>query len=99
MRPAVSPYIYDANGNRTGGNNGGAAISASYDGQDRLSSYNVTYKFNANGELLTATSPQNQQTLFAYDTFGQLKRVTLPAGEVVRYLTDGQNRRIARRSK
>jgi YD repeat-containing protein len=40
MRPAVSPYIYDANGNRTGGNNGGAAISASYDGQDRLSSYN-----------------------------------------------------------
>lgn len=60
----------------------------------------MTYKFNANGELLTATSPQNtQQTLFAYDTFGQLKRVTLPAGEVVRYLTDGQNRRIARRSK
>ena len=52
-------YVYDANGNRTGGHNGASAISASYDEQDRLTQYNgVEYDFNANGELIRTTDTQ-----------------------------------------
>jgi RHS repeat-associated protein len=90
-------YSYDANGNRTGGIIDGRTTSATYDAQDRLRLYNgVRHTFNANGELSRKFDPTTStETRFLHDAFGQLKRVVLPAS-VIRYQTDGKNRRIAR---
>ncbi len=86
-------YGYDANGNRTHLN--GLEV-ASYDAQDRLTSYNGTaFAYTANGDLKTKTVG-GQVTGFSYDVFGNLRQVTLPGGTVIDYLIDGRNRRIGK---
>ncbi|HKU17908.1 MAG TPA: hypothetical protein VJP80_01410, partial [Candidatus Saccharimonadales bacterium] len=51
----VASYGYDQNGNRVSVN---AAMIAGYDNQDRLLTYGSnSYTYNANGELLTKTTP------------------------------------------
>lgn len=65
----TSTYTYDGNSNRTGGVIRGESTSATYDGQDRLTSYNsVAHTYNANGEILTKGTAN-----FNYDVFGNLK--------------------------
>lgn len=65
----TSTYSYDGNSNRTGGNIRGESTSATYDGHDRLTSYNsVAHTYNANGEILTKGVAS-----LTYDVFGNLK--------------------------
>lgn len=93
----VSSYSYDANGNRLSRTTGGSTINGTYDSQDRLLQYgNNTYTYTANGELLSKATG-GQITGYEYDVLGNLKRVTLPGGTVIEYVTDGSDRRIGKK--
>ena len=93
----VSTYVYDTNSNRTGGSVNGVPISATYDAQDRLTSYGTTtYTYTDNGELLTKTDG-GQTTTYTYDELGNLLSVTLPNGDLIEYVIDGDNRRIGKK--
>jgi len=90
---SAGAYSYDANGNRTASN----GVSASYDAQDRLTSYgSASYSYTANGELLSKTVSA-QTTSYQYDALGNLLQVTLPSGTAIDYLVDGENRRIGKK--
>ncbi len=94
----IARYVYDSNGNRTGGFNRGQSIVASYDTQDRLNSYNeITYTYSANGELRTKVdSVTGNITQFSYDEFGSLTSVSLHDGTLIEYVIDARNRRIGK---
>ena len=92
-------YAYDKNGNRLSVTAGAVTTSASYDNQDRLGTYGTfTYTYTFNGELKskTNTSPAGLTNYF-YDVFGNLTEVDLPNNDVIQYVIDGQNRRVAKR--
>lgn len=93
-------YHYGTNGTRdwkkTYGTPGvestATTVSATYDDQDRLKTYDGTsYTFRASGELLSKGS-----TTFGYDGRGNLRTVAMPAGKSITYLIDGQNRRVGK---
>jgi RHS repeat-associated protein len=90
----VESYRYDTNGNRIGDING---KTGRYDSQDRLLSYgNISYTYGANGELKSKT--ENGKTItYYYDVFSNLLEVTLADGAEIKYLIDGQNRRIGKK--
>ena len=89
----VSTHTYDSNSNRTSGTTNGVAYSATYDSQDRLTSYaGKTYTYNLNGELASVkTTATGATTAVAFDTFGNLR--TFGA---VKYQYDGYGRRVAK---
>ncbi|MCC8998078.1 MAG: RHS repeat protein [Candidatus Contendobacter sp.] len=94
---AQATYGYDANGNRLSKTGPGGNETGSYDAQDRLLTYDgASYTYTANGELKTKTRG-GQTTQYDYDVLGNLKKVTLPDGTVIDYLTDGRNRRIGKK--
>ena len=94
----VALYDYDANGNRlqfTG--TGGAAASATYDAQDRMTSYGgASYAYAANGELERRVAGADT-TRYRYDALGNLLGVTLPGGRTIDYVVDAAGRRIGRK--
>ncbi len=76
-----------------------ASESLIYDNQDRIVGYgsNIEYEFTDNGELLTRTdTATNDVTEHAYDAVGNLRAVTLPNGDEIEYLVDGQGRRVGK---
>ena len=90
---AVGHFDYDANGNRTLA----YGMVASYDDQDRLTSFGgAQYTYTANGELQQITVGAITTT-YGYDVFGNLKHVDLPGGGTLDYLVDGRNRRIGKK--
>ncbi len=91
----ASTYSYDSNSNRIAGTISGAATSAIYDDQDRLTAYNVnTYTYNRNGELATKTNTLlSQITTYSYDVFGQLTSIALPSS-TINYEIDPNHRRF-----
>jgi RHS repeat-associated protein len=92
-------YEYDPNGNRLLGVVDGIASVGTYDAQDRLLSYgSLQFTYNAKGDLESQTDTSTGQvTTYQYDSFGNLRRVDLPNGDVVEYVVDGQNRRVGRK--
>jgi RHS repeat-associated protein len=92
-------YEYDPNGNRLLGVVDGIASVGTYDAQDRLLSYgSLQFTYNARGDLESQTDTSTGQvTTYQYDSFGNLRRVDLPNGDVVEYVVDGQNRRVGRK--
>jgi len=93
----TATYDYDTNGNRIGGSNTGGPINATYDAQDRLTSYNgVTYNYTANGEL-TSKTESGVTTAFNYDVLGNLMQVVLPGDITLDYVIDANDRRIGKR--
>ena len=71
-------------------------LIATYDAQDRLSSYNgATYTYTANGEL-TSKTESGLSTTYDYDILGNLMQVVLPGGLTIDYVVDGRNRRIGK---
>ena len=73
-----------------------------YDEQDRLLSWDAgdgptDYAYTVDGSLWTKTTPLSETTTYTYDLFGNLTEVSLPSGDVIEYLVDGQNRRIGRK--
>ena len=94
-------YTYDTNSNRVSGSVGGLvtneAFTATYDAQDRLTTYNSNdYIYNENGELLSKELNSTDSISFEYDAFGNLKTSTLPSGEVLSYSLDGSSRRMVK---
>ncbi len=94
----VEAYSYDANGNRLTSTNSAGTFAATYDDQDRIETYgSIEYTFTLNGELLNRTdTATNESTDFVYDAMGNLREVTLPNGDVIEYLVDGQGRRVGK---
>jgi RHS repeat-associated protein len=93
----ISIYTYDANGNRLSHTSLTGTVTGTYDAQDRLVGYGAaTYLYTANGEL-QAKVEGSDTTRYAYDSFGNLVRIVMPNRDVVEYLIDGENRRIARK--
>jgi len=91
----LSHYDYNANGNRLTGP--GLTASPVYDAQDRLLSYgNCTYSYAPEGSLQTKTCPNGVVT-YGYDSFGNLRNVTLTGGTAISYVIDGVNRRIGKK--
>ena len=67
-----------------------------YDAQDRLLSYGeCTYAYRPNGSLQTKACPDGQ-TIYDYDSFGNLRGAALADGTQITYDIDGENRRIAK---
>ena len=92
----IATYEYDLNGNRHTTTTSSGPISATFDNQDRLvTAAGATYTYTGSGNLQTRTETGGT-TSYVYDALGNLRSVTLPSGQVVSYLVDGMQRRIAR---
>jgi RHS repeat-associated protein len=91
-------YTYDTNGNRTSGTIQGTAFTGTYNNQDRLTATNTeTFTYNDNGELTQRTvTASSAVTSYAYNTFGDLKTVTLPSSDTLQYRYDSLRRRAIR---
>jgi RHS repeat-associated protein len=99
---AHSSYSYDSDSNRTSQTISGTTTAATYDGQDRLTTFGTkTYSYNAAGERTSVVdsgfSP-SQTTSYTYDGFGNLKTVTLPSGSVITYTLDANGRRARKKT-
>lgn len=88
-------YKYDSNGNRISGVIGEQKISATYDSQDRLVTYNSeSFEYALNGNLqLKKNTITNQVTPFTFNSFGQLTSVKVGA-TTYGFEIDGLGRRI-----
>jgi RHS repeat-associated protein len=85
--PTVT-FSYDADGNLTGGGNGGAAT---FDAADRVTTVGGTaYGHDGDGYLTTRGTDT-----FAYGVRGELRSATV-AGATVTYASDGWGRRVTR---
>jgi len=94
----VEAYSYDANGNRLTSTNSAGTFAATFDAQDRIQTYgSIAYSFTLNGELLNKTdTATSESTDYVYDAVGNLREVTLPNGDVIEYVVDGQGRRVGK---
>ena len=98
----ATTYTYDSNGNRTSvqvGSN--PAVSAFYDGQDRILSYGAqTYTHTDHGDLQTRTdSGKGANFTLTYDELGNLMRavsVDNATTKTITYVVDGLGRRVGR---
>ncbi|HZP33677.1 MAG TPA: RHS repeat-associated core domain-containing protein [Candidatus Acidoferrales bacterium] len=89
-------YEYDANGNRLTYTAPNGTVKGSYDAQDQLKQYgNATYVSTAHGERRSKTV-QGKTTAYSYDSFGNLKSVSLPDGTKIDYVIDGGSQRIGK---
>ena len=92
----VVQYTYNDNGNRLAAEGEQAPVGATYDDQDRLLTYGAnSYTYAPGGELASRTR-FGQTTQYQYDSLGDLIRVLLPDGRVIRYVIDGRGRRVAK---
>jgi RHS repeat-associated protein len=86
-------YGYDANGNRTTA----GSIPATYDDQDRLTTYNGdSYLYSDDGELQKKMDSSGT-TSYSYDLQGNLRSVMLPNGTLIEYVIDASNRRVGKK--
>jgi RHS repeat-associated protein len=97
----TTKYGYDSNGNRTTVQTGtDAAVTATYDAQDRIVAYGTQqYSFTPHGDLLSRTDGTKTLGL-TYDELGNLMSVSLVDGSTthkIDYVVDGFGRRVARR--
>lgn len=84
-------YLFDGQGNRVG-------AGFQYDAEDRLLKANsITYSYRPDGELASKIDDlTGETTRYSYDVFGSLKKVILPSGSTISYITDGLDRRIVK---
>ena len=67
----VTSYVYDGHGNLLSKTLTSASLTST-----------SSYTYNSAGEVLTATDPRGNRTVFAYDVWGNLARVTNALGQV-----------------
>ncbi|HKO52561.1 MAG TPA: RHS repeat-associated core domain-containing protein [Polyangiaceae bacterium] len=92
---ALRHYTYDSNGNRLSTSPTSTTAIATYDAQDRLTSYEGTaYKYWPNGELRSKTTADGAMTEYSYSPLGYLTGGTLPNGTTFNFSYDGAGRRI-----
>lgn len=90
-----SSYTYDSNSNIVSGTQNGSSLSAAYDSQDRLNSWNSnTYSYNLNGDL-TSIHRAGATTDYVYDVLGGLLSAT-QAAKSYTFQFDGLHRREAK---
>jgi RHS repeat-associated protein len=90
-------YDYDANSNRTAWTDPWGSGTATYDGQDRLTSYaGTTYTYTANGEL-ASKSAGGQTVTYDYGVLGNLRQVVLADGLTIDYVIDAAGRRVGKK--
>ncbi len=89
-------YQYDPNGNRIAGP--GLTTAPSHDAQDRLLSYGQWIFDHGDHGLARRTDlTTGAQTLYSYDSTGNLRSVTLPDSTRIDYAVDARNRRIGKK--
>lgn len=104
----TNEYQYDDNGNRTRqlmtndpSSPGGYAeidtLSATYDEQDRMLTYGSAQYFYTPAGNLSMKIEGADTTHYTYDAFGNLLNVSLPNGDMIEYIIEGMNRRIAKK--
>lgn len=93
----TAQYTYDSNGNRLTKTTPAGTGAATYDTQDRLSTYgDAAYAYNQAGQLAAVTSAVGT-TNYIYDVNGALRAVTLSDGRRIDYELDPLNRRIGKK--
>ncbi|MFT4048630.1 MAG: hypothetical protein QM648_02190, partial [Solirubrobacterales bacterium] len=99
----TAAYSYDDNSNRTSVTRGSGpsaeTTTSTYNDRDQLtSSGDISYAYNANGELTNKTDGgTGDETTFAYTAAGDLKAATLPDGTQITYVLDGLGRRVGKK--
>ncbi len=95
----IGHYIFDTNSNRTAYSGQLGTFAATYDAQDRLTSYGAnTYTYTKNGELSSKVNTSNGDiTSYSYDVLGNLMSATLPDGTQIDYVIDARNRRVGKK--
>jgi len=91
---SVESYGYGAGGWRTSDH-----LGRTYDyspGDRLLTAGNVTYTYDPDGFLATRTEA-GHTTTYTYTARGELTRVALPDGRIIKYVYDPQGRRIAKK--
>jgi len=92
----VESYSYDKNGNRKSATINNTTSQASYTLDDQLEVYgNNSYRYDDDGYLIEKTTPQGVTT-YNYNTLGALTDITLPDNTTIHYITDPQNKRVAK---
>lgn len=90
----VTTWSYDANGNRSHENE---VEVARYDEQDRLLQYKDNhYNYNKLGQL-TEKANVGGKTDYVYDVWGNLRKLTMPSGDVIDYQIDPAQRRVGKK--
>jgi len=93
---AAARYAYGVNGNRLRGEETTGSEDAVYDEQDRLVRRGAAiFTWDGNGRLASKIAG-GQVTQYAYEAGGTLRRVTLPDGRELRYVTDALGRRTGK---
>jgi RHS repeat-associated protein len=95
----TASWTYDANGNRTSETKGGTTVTASYDGQDRLTQYgSESYAHGHSGELQERTrAGEGTTTSYRWSALGDLAEATLPDRTTVAYVVDAEGRRVGKK--
>jgi RHS repeat-associated protein len=93
----ISQYVYDSTGNRLMHITPTTTDSGSYDVQDRLVKYSNTSFSYTNSGYLQTMCVGTDSTKYVYDALGNLRKVTLPNGDVVEYSIDANNRRTGKK--
>jgi RHS repeat-associated protein len=89
----AASYTYDANGNRLSRN----SETATYDAQDRLTTYSgATFAWSPNGTL-TGQMVGGQTTSYTYDVRGALLSVTPPGAPQIDYILDPAGHRVGKK--
>jgi RHS repeat-associated protein len=71
-------------------------VYGTYDAQDRMHSYgDASYGYTPNGSL-KYKAVNGDTTWYNYDLLGNLVSITLPNGDFIAYIIDGQNRRVGK---
>jgi YD repeat-containing protein len=92
----TSEYEYDQNGNRTKYISNNDTTIGTYDDQDRMLNYgNTLYVYGKRGNLQKKIEGTDT-TKYDYDNLGNLRSVKLPNGDVIDYIINANNQRIAK---
>lgn len=93
----LATYLYDDNDNRIAGP-GVAPDDVVIDDLDQMLRYgNLHFEYTLEGEVDRVTDVSTgAETNYEYDSTGSLRRVVLPSDDLVEYVVDGADRRIAR---
>jgi RHS repeat-associated protein len=93
----AASYEYDQNGNRLRAVYQSGVQPASYDVQDRLTSYGSAEYHASPAGNVAEKIVGNDTTRYSFDALSELRSVRLPNGTVVSYVYDGNGRRVGKR--
>jgi RHS repeat-associated protein len=95
----TATYSYDQNGNRLSVTRSHSTVEATYDAQDRISTYGslvFTHDETGNVTAIANTVTGARMTL-TFDILGNLTTAGLPDGRQIDYVTDGSLRRVLKK--